>query len=323
MIYLSMSYKGTPMSAYNYYDDNGYTIPLINYPVTVLTYAKTNFGSELINSDLQRYTTSNGQGAYTTFTPVYRPTVWDLFFQLAYAPMTNIQLEQYNVDMSAKGLEVYTDEFFDGTNISEAYGGYTESFADYLDGANFQLSNNIDWRLTGSATSSYNEKYLGRDQNFIYSRNFRYPMMSPGWGASDDYILLNDGNVINIAFFDDWNFYKYPGAGFYIPPFAVEQATKNDVFYMEFGLQTIMNDAVQLVDIIDLTSNTIYICSVFNLTDNINTDYYPTVIDNKLVVDFSDSNFVVGKDYAIIVSSSQQGSDDCFTAPAMCRVQVR
>lgn len=246
------------------------------------------------------------------------------FFQLAYAPMTNIQLEQYSVDMSAKGLEVYTDEFFDGTNISEMLGWYTESFADYLGGAsqsiNFQLSNNIDWRLTGSATSSYNEKYLGRDQNFIYSRNFRYPMMSPGWGASDDYILLNNGNVINIAFFDDWNFYRQPGAGFYIPPFAVEQATKNDVFYMEFGLQTIMNDAVQLVDIIDLTSNTIYICSVFNLTDNINTDYYPTVIDNKLVID---SNFVVGKDYAIIVSSSQQGSDDCFTAPAMCTVQVR
>lgn len=321
-----MSYKGVPMSAYNYYDDNGYTIPLINYPVTVFTYAKTNFGSELVNSDLQRYTTSNGQGAYTTFTPVYRPTVWDLFFQLAYAPMTNIQLEQYSVDMSAKGVEVYTDEFFDGTNISEVLGQYTESFADYLGAAsqsiNFQLSNNIDWHLTGSATSSYNEKYLGRDQNFIYSRNFRYPMMSPGWGASDDYILLSNGNVINIAFFDDWNFYRQPGAGFYIPPFAVEQATKNDVFHMEFGLQAIMNDAVQLVDIIDLTSNTIYICSVFNLTDNINTNYYPTVIDNKLVVDFSDSNFVVGKDYAIIVSSNQQGSDDCFTAPAMCRVQI-
>lgn len=321
-----MSYKGVPMSAYNYYDDNGYTIPLINYPVTVFTYAKAGFGSDLVNNDLQRYNTSNGQGAYTDFTPVYRPTIWDLFFQLAYAPMTNIQLEQYSVDMSAKGVEVYTDEFFNGTNISEVFGGYTESFADYLGAAsqsiNFQLSNNIDWHLTGSATSSYNEKYLGRDQNFIYSRNFRYPMMSPGWGASDDYILLSNGNVINIAFFDDWNFYRQPGAGFYIPPFAVEQATKNDVFYMEFGLQTITNDAVQLVDIIDLTSNTIYICSVFNLTDNINTNYYPTVIDNKLVVDFSDSNFVVGKDYAIIVSSNQQGSDDCFTAPAMCTVQV-
>ena len=33
-------------------------------------------------------------------------------------------------------------------------------------------------------------------------------MMSPGWGASDDYILLSNGNVINIAFFDDWNFYR-------------------------------------------------------------------------------------------------------------------
>lgn len=53
MIYLSMSYKGTPMSAYNYYDDNGYTIPLINYPVTVLTYApKADFRSELVNNDL-------------------------------------------------------------------------------------------------------------------------------------------------------------------------------------------------------------------------------------------------------------------------------
>lgn len=42
--------------------------------------------------------------------------------------------------MSAKGVEVYTDEFFDGTNISEVLGWYTESFADYLGAASQSIN---------------------------------------------------------------------------------------------------------------------------------------------------------------------------------------
>lgn len=326
-----MSYNGVPMSAYNYYDDNGYTIPMINYPVNVFTYTpKSDFGSSLVNNDLQRYSTSNGQGNYIDgSTPINRPTVWDLFFQLVYGPTSDTLQEQYSVDINLERLDGYTDEYFDGTNISTILGGYTESFVDYLvatgQSQSFQLSTCINWKLTGSATSSYNKQYLGRDENFIYSRNFRYPMMSPGWGASDDYILLNEGNVINLAFFDDRSFYQKTGAGFYIPPFVIEEASKNDIFHMEFGLQTIEgnNGGLQLVDILDLNSGDVDIQPIFNLTDNTNINYIPTVVNNKLVVDFSNSYFEVGKDYAIIVPSNQWGDSGCPTAPAMCTVQVR
>ena len=31
--------------------------------------------------------------------------------------------------------------------------------------------------------------------------------MSSGWGATSDYMLLSDGDVIDVAMFTDWGFY--------------------------------------------------------------------------------------------------------------------
>ena len=31
--------------------------------------------------------------------------------------------------------------------------------------------------------------------------------MSPGWGSTSDYILLSDGDAIDVAMFTNWGFY--------------------------------------------------------------------------------------------------------------------
>lgn len=49
--------------------------------------------------------------------------------------------------------------------------------------------------------------FWGHDENLMYFRNHVYPLMSAGWGATCDYMLLSDGDTIDLAMFTDWNFH--------------------------------------------------------------------------------------------------------------------
>lgn len=53
--------------------------------------------------------------------------------------------------------------------------------------------------ITGSATSMYMQQFWGHDENLMYYRNHVYPLMGPGWGSTADYILLSDGDTIDVA----------------------------------------------------------------------------------------------------------------------------
>ena len=61
---------------------------------------------------------------------------------------------------------------------------------------------------TASATSMLINNLWGHDMNFMYLRNHVYPLMDAGWGATADYILLSDNDVLDIALFSDWTFYQ-------------------------------------------------------------------------------------------------------------------
>jgi len=61
----------------------------------------------------------------------------------------------------------------------------------------------------GGATSLYMLNFWGHSQNLMYFANHEYPLMSSGWGATADYILLEEGMEIDIAMFTDYGFYSY------------------------------------------------------------------------------------------------------------------
>lgn len=65
--------------------------------------------------------------------------------------------------------------------------------------------------LTGSSTSMYMKQFWGHDENLMYYVNHRYPLMREGWGATADYILLEDGMEIDVAMFTDWSFHHNGG----------------------------------------------------------------------------------------------------------------
>ena len=62
--------------------------------------------------------------------------------------------------------------------------------------------------ITGSATSMYMQQFWGHDENLMYYRNHVYPLMSAGWGATADYVLLSDGDTIDVAMFSNWSFWQ-------------------------------------------------------------------------------------------------------------------
>lgn len=61
--------------------------------------------------------------------------------------------------------------------------------------------------ITGSYTSLYMQQFWGHDENLMYYRNHKYPLMYEGWGSTADYILLEEGDVIDLAMFSNWDFY--------------------------------------------------------------------------------------------------------------------
>lgn len=58
--------------------------------------------------------------------------------------------------------------------------------------------------FTGSPGSLYLKYFWGHDENLLYHVNDEYPEESPGWGATLDTILLDDGDTVDLAMFTGW-----------------------------------------------------------------------------------------------------------------------
>ena len=56
------------------------------------------------------------------------------------------------------------------------------------------------------------QQFWGHDENLMYYRNHVYPLMGVNWGSTADYILLSEGDTIDVAMFSNWDFYKEGGA---------------------------------------------------------------------------------------------------------------
>lgn len=59
--------------------------------------------------------------------------------------------------------------------------------------------------ISGSATSLFMQEFWGYDLNLMYFVDHEYPLMAEGWGATADYILLEDGMDIEVGSFSGWS----------------------------------------------------------------------------------------------------------------------
>lgn len=181
-VYVTVSSDGIPLRG----NDAEQTV-LCHLPVTVPYFSLEDYDM----MDYYRYHTENGQGSYADDKIVERPTALHLYIYL---------LERYYLGVPEKDCCTgkYNPLYEDGNQgVFNMYGDacYDDSMSPL--------------NLTGSATSMYMSQFWGHDENLMYFRNHVYPLMSPGWGSTADYILLSDWDTIDVAMFTDWNFYTH------------------------------------------------------------------------------------------------------------------
>ena len=169
-------------------------IPLVGNDGTVLSHLELDVPYfDLDKQDLSefyRYHTENGQGGYVDDQVVKRPTALHLYLYLLGVYYLGLTPEQViNGDEIIRGHD-------GGVGVTDMTGGQP------YDDSSLALN------ITGSATSMYMQQFWGHDENLMYYRNHVYPLMSAGWGATADYVLLSDRDTIDVAMFSNWSFWQ-------------------------------------------------------------------------------------------------------------------
>lgn len=163
---------------------------LANLDVTIPYFDLADYGL----SKYYRYGTEFGWGSYNNDKLIERPTALHAYIYL---------IERYYMGLPA-------DQCGRGTSGILDYKKKTDVL--YMDGGLAYNSNRTPaLNPTGSATSLYMKQFWGHDENLMYFRNHEYPLMGKGWGSTCDYILLSDGDRLDVAMFTNWDFYKDGG----------------------------------------------------------------------------------------------------------------
>lgn len=181
-VFVTISSDGIPLVG----KDEDSTI-LCHVPVTVPYFDLGEYGLE----GYYRYRT-DANGSYTASAVIERPTALHLYLYL----LERFALGYPEAECGTGRHNPLTDSFGSGTMIGTMFGG------DAYEADGLPLD------ITGSATSMYMHNFWGHDENLMYYRNHAYPLMRAGWGSTADYILLSDGDTIDLAMFTDWGFYQ-------------------------------------------------------------------------------------------------------------------
>ena len=177
-VYVTVSSDGMPLET-----DDGV---LANLEITVPYFELDLYGLTQYN----RYGTDGGRGPYVNNTVVRRPTGLHLYIYL---------LERYYMGLPEEQCCIGTSGVLEHAKKQDIY---------YMGGdLAYNSGNNKALVYSGGATSIFMNQFWGHDCNLMYYRNHCYPYMSPGWGSTSDYILLSDGDAIDVAMFTNWAFY--------------------------------------------------------------------------------------------------------------------
>ena len=60
--------------------------------------------------------------------------------------------------------------------------------------------------VSGPPTSFFMDHFWDHDCNLMYFVNDAYPLMREGWGSTADYIIMEDGDKVDLAMYTDWGF---------------------------------------------------------------------------------------------------------------------
>lgn len=127
-------------------------------------------------------------------------------------PKTELLSESYQFSTAAYGLGKYTRaDAGEQPTVLHLFIKMLEQ--EYLNSGKLTVGGDA-LTVSGAAGSMYMTQFWGHDQNLTYYVNHVYPIMSGSTGATADRIILKDGDVVDVAMFDDWSFWGDAYAGF-------------------------------------------------------------------------------------------------------------
>ena len=182
-VYLTISSDGVPLLGAD-------GTPLVHKEINVPYFDLERQGLD----EYYRYHTENGEGSYTDNIIVERPTALHLYL---YA------LGVYYLGLDPEDITKGREQI----NGHDGNVGVTN-----MDGEVPYEDTLCALSISGSPCSMYMQNFWGHDENLMYYRNHVYPLQSAGWGSTADYILLSDGDTIDVALFTDWSFWNDGGA---------------------------------------------------------------------------------------------------------------
>ena len=189
-VWVTMSSDGVPLMG-----NDGDNTKLSHLKVTVPYFDLSNYGLEKFARKGTAVDPKMGhKGKYINDTVIERPTYLHLLIWLT---------ERYYLGLPAGDCGHGTSGVFgykETRSVKTIFG--EDAYSSNGLGA-FELKDG-----TATATSMLINNLWGHDMNFMYLRNHVYPLMDAGWGATADYILLSDNDVLDIALFSDWSFYQ-------------------------------------------------------------------------------------------------------------------
>ena len=275
-------------------------IPLVGRDGTVLSHLELDVPyfdldkQEL--SDYYRYHTENGQGGYVDDQVVKRPTALHLYLYLLGVYYLGLTPEQV-----INGEEIINGHD-GGVGVTDMTGNQP------YDDSSLALN------ITGSATSMYMQQFWGHDENLMYYRNHVYPLMSAGWGATADYVLLSDGDTIDVAMFSNWSFWQSGAfAAFDQDSYAVRPGGSLTVQTQKYDTRSVADGGTESFEPITGLTVKVY---------DANWDEVDEVAAHS--GDGSSYTYTFEKEgtYYLLATDPNAGTEDACYAPATARVTV-
>ena len=275
-------------------------IPLVGNDGTVLSHLELDVPYFDLDkqdlSDYYRYHTENGQGGYVDDQVVKRPTALHLYLYLLGVYYLGLTPEQViNGDEIIKGHD-------GGVGVTDMTGNQP------YDDSSLALN------ITGSATSMYMQQFWGHDENLMYYRNHVYPLMSAGWGATADYVLLSDGDTIDVAMFSNWSFWQSGAfAAFDRDSYAVRPGGSLTVQTLKYDTRSVADGGTESFEPITGLTVKVY-----------DADWREVGEVAAHSGDRSSYTYTFEKEgtYYLLATDPNAGTEDACYAPATARVTV-
>ena len=168
------------------------------------------FATETAPETITVYLSVSDNGEFVT-SPATNEKMAAVPIEISYFDLADYGLEKYyryDADSFENGGAYINETVVEQPTLMHLF---IKAVEDYYLGETYNAESHSDTlAFTGEATSAYAIKFWNHDSNFTYLADNKMPQMSEGWGASCDYILLEDGMEIEICMFSSWN-WAYSG----------------------------------------------------------------------------------------------------------------